>query len=157
MKNNKILIAYVTKCGVTEENANIIANILRKNGFLVDIVNIKKNHSPNIEKYDFVVIGSGIRIQKIYDEFYKFLDNNDIKGKKVAFFFSSNEAGNPKSYEDFVRKYVKPTLTKYPKLKIVAVEGFGGRMKILGKVISDDRKPEKVKIWAEELSKKLKS
>ena len=156
MNHNKILIVYITKGGVTEENANIIANVLKENEFSVDFVDLRKDSSPDIRKYEFVIIGSGIRFQKIYKEFYDFLDKNDFADKKVALFFSSNEAGNPKSYGDFVRKYVKPTLTKYSKLKVVAVEGFGGKMRILGKTINDDRKPEKVKKWTEELSKKLK-
>jgi len=137
-------------------NAGIIANVLKKNGFGVDVVNLRKSPSPDLGKYSFLIIGSGIRIQKIYKEFYNFLDNNNFEGKKVAFFFSSNEAGNPKSYGDFVTKYVKPILNKYSKLKVVDAEGFGGIMKILGKVISDERNPEKVTIWAEKLSKELK-
>jgi menaquinone-dependent protoporphyrinogen IX oxidase len=148
MADNKTLIAYVTKGGVTEENAKIIANILRENGFEVDIVNLRKNLPLNIEKYKNIIVGSGIRIGKIYNEFYKFLDKNDFEDKKLAFFFSSGEVGNPKTYRDFVRKHVEPTLEKHSKLKIVAAEGFGGRMKILGKTVADDRDPEKVKIWA---------
>jgi hypothetical protein len=47
-------------------------------------------------------------------------------------------------------------LEKYPYLKPVATEAFGGRIKILGFNILNEFNIEKVKAWAEELSKKLK-
>jgi menaquinone-dependent protoporphyrinogen IX oxidase len=156
MASNKTLIAYVTKGGVTEEAASVIADVLRnKYGLEVDLVNLKKNPSPDLTQYRNVIIGSGVRIQRVYKEALKFLEN-DFGGKNVAIFLSSLEAGNPKSHDEAVRKYIKNVLVKYPHIKPVAAEAFGGRMKILGFTIADDSDMGKVSAWAEELGKKLK-
>lgn len=150
----KTLVAFVTKGGATEEYAAMIADILRKNGLDVDLADLKKK--PNVKQYANIIAGSGIRTQKIYGEFFDFLDRNDFTGKKVALFFSSNEAGNLKSYKDFVRKYIKTTLDRYPKIKVIAIEGFGGRMSFFGKTVSSSMDPDKAKAWADVLAKKLK-
>ncbi|MFH1229043.1 MAG: flavodoxin family protein [Candidatus Aenigmatarchaeota archaeon] len=157
MASDKVLVAYATKSGVTEDNAKIIANVLKEDGFLVDVVDLRKSNPGYMANYGFVVLGSGVRIGKIYDEFYKFLDKNNFNGKKVALFFSSGEAGNQKGISGFTEKYIKPVLAKYPKIDIVDAEGFGGMMKILFKTVIDNRDPKKVEAWAKELSKKFKS
>ena len=154
---DKILIAYVTKGGVTEEVANVIAGVLRdKYSFEVDIVNLKDNKSPNISQYRNVIVGYGVRMQKVYGEALKFLET-DFKDKNVAVFVSSIEVGDPKGYEGAVQKYIKNTLEKYPHVKPVATEVFGGRISILGRTLIDKRDMTKVSAWAEELGKKLSS
>jgi len=156
MTGDRTLIAYVTKGGVTEEAASIIASVLRdKHGLEVDIVNLRKNPSPDLAQYKNVIIGSGVRIQKVYKEALEFLKNN-FEDKKVAVFLSSLEAGDPKSYDQAITKYVKNVLAKYPHVKPIAAEAFGGRMKILGSTISDNRDMEKVRAWADALGKKLR-
>jgi menaquinone-dependent protoporphyrinogen IX oxidase len=157
MSNNETLIAYVTKGGATEEAAHIIANILQeKHGFKVDLINLKKKPNPDITSYKNIMIGSGVRAQRVYKEALNFLKREGLENKKVAIFILSLEAGNPKSYNNAIRKYIKNTLEKYPYLKPVATEAFGGRIKILGFNILNEFNIEKVKAWAEELSKKLK-
>ena len=67
--SDKTLIAYVTKGGVTEEAACIIAEALRdKYGLQVDLVNLKKNSAPDLSQYGNVIVGSGVRIGKVYKE-----------------------------------------------------------------------------------------
>ncbi len=156
MAGGRTLIAYVTKGGVTEENASLIAKVLRdKHGLEVDAINLKKNPSPDITRYKNIIIGSGVRIGKVYKEYLKFLEK-DFEGKRIAIFLSSLEAGNPKSYDEAIRKYIKNVLAKYPHVKPVAYEAFGGRMKILWKTVADERDVNKVRKWAEELGKKLR-
>lgn len=152
---DRTLIAYATRGGVTEEAASVIATVLRdKYGFEVDVVNLKKDPSPDLSRYGNVIIGSGVRIQRWYKEALRFLEK-DFEGRRVAIFLSSLEAGDPKSHDDAITKYIKRVLAKYPHVKPVAAEAFGGRMKILGRTISDSRDMEKVRAWAEELGKKL--
>ena len=79
----------------------------------------------------------------------------DFENKKVAIFLSSGEGGEPDKHEQAITKYIKNVLAKYPHVKPVAIEAFGGRMKIMGKTVTDNYKAEKVKTWAEELGKKL--
>lgn len=155
MSDGRTLIAYVTKGGVTGEAASVIADVLRgRYGLEVDTVDLRKNPSPDLAPYRNVVIGSGVRVQKVYKEALRFLEK-DFGDRKVAIFFSSLEAGEPKSYNDAIRKYITSVLAKYPHVKPIAAEVFGGRMKILGFTVADHRDMGKVKAWAEEFGKKL--
>ena len=148
---NKTLIAYATKGGVTGENAQIIGDVLKtSHGFDVDIINLNENSKIDISDYNNVVVGGGIRAQRWYGKPIKFLKNNDFMGKNLVIFFSSHEAGTPKSYESAIRKYVTKKIITKLQLNPVAYEGFGGRG-----LKQDTTNPEKVKNWAEELGKKL--
>ena len=52
MNGNKTLIAYVTKSGVTGENAEIIAKVLvEQYQMQVDVVNLKENSKPDLSQY----------------------------------------------------------------------------------------------------------
>ncbi|MGD0996091.1 MAG: flavodoxin domain-containing protein [Candidatus Bathyarchaeia archaeon] len=155
MDGNKTLIAYETKGGATEEAARKIADVLRSKYQLeVDLVDLKEQKVPDIAQYQSVVIGGGVRVGKVYDKTLKFLES-DLSGKRVAFFVSSAEAGTPGSYEKAKIKFVENTLSKYPNINAVATEAFGGRIKILGKTVSDNTDLAKVEAWAEELGKKF--
>lgn len=156
MNGNKTLIAYATKSGVTEENANIIAKVLRDSYKLdVDMINLKKNKPPDLDPYKNIIIGSGIRMGRWYKKAKKFL-KNDFRDKKVAIYLSSLEAGDPKSHDQAIEKYIGLVLAKYSNVKPIAIEAFGGRARIL-KSMTDLRDVEKVKAWANELGKKFKA
>ncbi len=151
MNGNKTLIAYVTKSGVTEENAEIIKQILQEqHGFDVDLVNLKKNSKPDLSQYDNIIIGSGIRMGMWYGKAKKFLKKN-FDNKKVAIFLSSGMAGVPESYDEAISKFINKKLAKHPHIHPVATEAFGGRYSNF-----DYTNTEKVKAWALELGEKLK-
>lgn len=151
------MIAYATKGGATEEVAFKIAEVLRqKHGFEVDLVNLRKTPSPDISPYKNVIVGGGVRVHRVYKETVRFLEKNDFEGKNVAFFILSLEAGNPKSYDNAVAKYIKKLLEKCPHVKPIATEAFGGRMKVLGFTVADARDFGKVEIWADNLGEKLR-
>ena len=151
MNGNKTLIAYVSKSGVTEENAKIISDVLKSNyGFEVDLINLKENSKPDLSQYNNIIIGSGIRIARWYGKANKFL-KNDFKDKKVAIFLSSGYAGKPETYQDAITKYIDKKLAKNPHINPIASEAFGGRYRD----VEDYTDPEKVKVWATELGKKL--
>ncbi len=155
MEANKTLIAYETKGGATGESARKIAEILRsKYGLEVDLVDLKKQKPASLEQYRNVVIGGGVRAGKVYEKALKFLEN-DLSGKRVAFFVSSAEAGTPGSYEKAKAKFVESELANHPKIVPVSTEAFGGRIKILGKTVTDNRDMAKVEAWAEELGAKF--
>ncbi len=151
----KTLIAYATKGGVTEESANTIANVLRdKHGFEVDTVNLRENPSPEISQYQNIFIGSGIRMGRWYKTAKKLLEEN-FENKKVVIFLSSCSAGNPEKHGEAIKKYIDDVLAKYPHVKPIAAEAFGGRMKMFGKTVEDNCDMEKVRAWADEVGKKL--
>jgi menaquinone-dependent protoporphyrinogen IX oxidase len=150
----KTLVAYASKSGATKEAAEVIANALQtKYSFKVDLVDLRKS-SPNVAEYSNVVVGAGVRAGKVYGEALDFL-NRDFGERKVAFFVCCGGAGDPKKYDESCTKYVTDVLAKYPNLKTVATEAFGGRMTLLGKKVFDNVDPEKIRAWAETLGSKL--
>jgi len=157
MVQNKTLIAYETKGGATEESARKIAEVLRSKYQLeVDLVNLKKQKISDCSQYQNFVIGGGVRAGKVYSKALKCLEN-DFNGKKVAFFVSSGEAGDPEKYQQAKITFVENVLVNYPNVKPVATEAFGGRMKILGKTVWDNMDLAKAEAWAKELCKKFLS
>lgn len=150
----KTLIAYASKSGATEQAAKIVADVLKERHELeVELANLRKV-SPNIAQYENVVVGSGVRANKVYSEALDFL-KQDFSNKKVAFFVCCGGAGDPKNYDESCTKYLTNVLAKYPDLKTVATEAFGGRMKMLGKTLFDNVDPAKIRAWAETLGSKL--
>ncbi len=142
---------------MTREYSDAIMEVLReKYGHTVDTVDIRKKKSPDISGYDNVILGTGVRMGRVYKEGLNFL-KRDLGGKRVAVFLSSNEAGTPESYDDAVRKYMDPIRENHPDINLVAIEGFGGRIRVLGKTSVDLRDPEKAKSWAEQLGEKLQT
>jgi menaquinone-dependent protoporphyrinogen IX oxidase len=157
MEKKETLIAYETKGGVTEESARKIAEVLRSKFQLeVDLVDLKEQKVPDLKQYKNVVIGGGVRMGRVYSKAVKFLEN-DFTGKKVAFFVSSSWAGTPKqeSYDAAKTKFVENTLSRFPQLNVVSTEAFGGRIKMLSKLMLDNTDLTKVEVWAEELGKKF--
>ena len=154
---NKTLIAYTSKGGATQEAAQIIADVLKtKHNLDVDVVNLRKDKKKlqNLAQYKNIVVGSGVRSGKVYDEALDFL-KQDFGNKKLAFFVCSGDAGDPEKYEEACTKYVTQVLANYADLKTVATEAFGGRQKMLGRTVFNNFNPEKVGAWAENLGNKL--
>ncbi|MGD8543772.1 MAG: flavodoxin domain-containing protein [Candidatus Bathyarchaeota archaeon] len=150
----KTLVAFASKGGATKEASEIIADALKeKHKFTVDLVNLKKK-SPNLEEYDNIVIGSGVRNGKVYDKALKFL-KQDFGDRKIAFFVCSGDAGDPNKYEEAYTKYITDVLANYPNIRTVAAEAFGGRMKMLWKTVFNNFDPAKIRAWAEKLGSKL--
>jgi menaquinone-dependent protoporphyrinogen IX oxidase len=156
MKNtNRTVIAYETKGGATEESAQKIAQVLRSRFHLeVDLVDLKKQKNPNLAAYSSIVLGSGIRGGKMYDKMLKLLEN-DFCGRKVAFFVCSGDAGTPEKYQDTKAKFLESTLSHYPKIAPVEMEAFGGRMKMLGRMVLDNLDLGMVEAWATKVGEKF--
>jgi menaquinone-dependent protoporphyrinogen oxidase len=155
MAQNKTLVAYETKGGATEEYARKIAEVLgSKYQLEVDLINLKKQDVKDCSQYNNIVIGGGVRAGRVYGKALKCLEN-DFSGRKVAFFVSSGDAGDPEKYQQAKVKFVENVLANYPNVKPVATEAFGGRMKILGRTVFDNVDLAKVEAWAEELGQKF--
>ena len=154
-EENKTLIVYMTKGGATGEAANVIADVLRdKFSWQVDLVDLRKQPKPNVTEYRNVVVGGGVRAGKLYKEAVEFV-KQDLNGKRVAFFICSGAAGDALHHDEVAEKYITKGLANTLNVKLVAMEAFGGCIRILGKVVTDRRDPAKVQAWAEELGKKL--
>ena len=152
MSETKTLIAYATRGGTTKEYANAIASVLRDEFKMqVDLVDLKKNHDPDLTPYRNVIVGSGVKMQRMHGEGRNFLEK-DFGDKKVAVFLSSLE---PK--DEAVKKYINKILEKNAKLKPVAVEVFGGRMRFLGRTSQDKTDINKAIEWARGIAKQTET
>jgi menaquinone-dependent protoporphyrinogen IX oxidase len=145
MSQEKTLVVYATKGCATEEYANAIATVLRDNKWQVDVINLKKNHNPDLTPYRNVIVGSGIKMQRMHGNGRKFLEK-DFGDRKVAMFLSSLE---PR--DEAIEKYIEKILEKNKKLKPVDIEVFGGRMRFLGKTREDKMDVGKAKEWAQKI------
>jgi len=151
----KTLVAYETKGGATEESAKKIADVLRSKFQLdTDLVDLSEQKVSTLSEYSNVVVGAGVRAGRVYSKALKFLEN-DFTGKKVAFFVSCGQGGDPEKCEAAKVRFAEETLAHYPNINAVAWKAFGGHMKILGKKIFDNLDLAKVEAWAEELGKKF--
>ena len=151
----KTLVAYETKGGATEESAKKIADVLRSKFQLdTDLVDLSEQKVSTLSEYSNVVVGAGVRAGRVYSKALKFLEN-DFTGKKVAFFVSCGQGGDPEKCEAAKVRFAEETLARYPNINAVAWAAFGGQMKILGKKIFDNLDLAKVEIWAEELGRKF--
>ncbi len=152
--SQRTLIAYQTsKTGVTRENANIIAGVLRDEfDHQVDVVDLKADKVPDLARYENVVVGAGIKIGRPYRRPKKLLKDKRLVGKRVAIFISSGMAGDDP--EGATAKYERRVCTEWERIRPVACQAFGGRMDFGEE--TDFRDPEKVREWAHRLGEILK-
>jgi len=130
----KVLIAFGTRFGSTEEVSIKFKQTLEENGFLVDLVNLKAKNKvkPNTVGYSGILIGSGIRITRWTKEAKKFLKNNvkAINENKIltGIFLCSGEASNPEDRPEVIEKYLVDIFKEYG-LNLgenVLYDAFGG-------------------------------
>jgi len=151
MSEKKTLIAYATKGGTTEEYAKAISSVLIDEFKMhVDLVNLKKVRNPDLMQYQNIIVGAGIKMFKMYKECVEFLEKQKFEEKNVGIFLSSLE---PR--DEAIKKYVDVILQKNTTLKPIAVEVFGGRMRIFGRTSQDRTDIEKAKEWVRKISEHL--
>ncbi len=130
----RALVVYGTRYGGTELTAKEIGDEFRKEGLDVKVSNLKENEVEDINEYNLVVVGSGIRIGKWTKEPEKFLKKfqKELANKKVAVFVCCGGAHplnqgeeKDKEIEDCRTKYLVEKTAKY-NLEPVALGLFGG-------------------------------
>jgi menaquinone-dependent protoporphyrinogen oxidase len=126
---------YCSRYGTTDEIAKRIAKVIEKKDVLVNLINLKglkKSSWPNVDPYDGLIVGTGIKIGKWTKEISEFLHvrSSVIESKKlpVAIFVSSGDAAFPKKYEKAKNMYIVEKLKELKKfdLDIVLIEAFAG-------------------------------
>ena len=153
MSENRTLIAYATQGGTTEDYANAIGSVLTDEFKMqVELVNLKNDHNPNLTPYRNIIVGTGIKKFKMHKEGAEFLEKTVFGDRKVMIFLSSLM---PR--DEAIKKYVDVIIQKNIKLKPLAVEVLGGRMKILGRTIQDITDIEKSKAWARKIAEQLQN
>ena len=72
----KVLIAYGTRFGSTEEISSKFAEIMREKDLDTTVINVKKDKWPPLDQFDAVLIGSSIKIGRWTKEAKKFFKKN---------------------------------------------------------------------------------
>ncbi len=122
----KVLIAYASRAGSTEEVAEAIGQVLRGRGIPADVVPAGK--VAGVSTYRAVIIGSAIRMGRWLPEAARLVEKNQapLTGIPTAFFsvcltMQKDTPENRRTVED----YMKPVVQK---LRPLTIGLFGGKM-----------------------------
>ena len=123
---NKILVAYASKYGSTQEVADAVAVRLREEGLVVDLQPMRKIHS--LAGYRAVVLGAAIYYSFWHKDARDFLTKHasDLSQHPVAVFaLGPNGTGEDEMRDS--QAQLDKELAKFPWLKPVGMALFGGR------------------------------
>ncbi|MBN2004171.1 MAG: flavodoxin [Anaerolineae bacterium] len=79
--NQRILIAYATYAGSTQDVAVEIGKVLGERGHAVDVIPVVEN--PQVDDYQFVLIGSAVHGSKWLAETLEFVEANQTALKRA--------------------------------------------------------------------------
>jgi menaquinone-dependent protoporphyrinogen oxidase len=165
----KVLVAYASTHGSTQEVAGRIADMLREKGWQVDLQPARKVRT--LEGYQAVILGAPLYILRLHKDGTHFLSMHRdafCNGLPLAIFAGGPfSTGDEKEWSE-VRRQLAQELAKYPWLKPEAVEVIGGRfdpaklrfpwnlVPALKQMPSSDlRDWEAIRAWAISLAEKL--
>ena len=159
----KVLVAYGTRAGSTAGVAERVADVLNRNVFAAQAVDVKK--VKDAASYDAVVLGSSVRASKLKPEVLKFLDKNEavLNAKPFAAFVvclamkepDGKSRATASAYLDPVRLRIKP-LSEGLFAGALNLEKLGlverTIMKAMKAESGDFRKWDEVEAWAASLA-----
>ena len=125
---NKILVAYATTHGSTQEVAEVIAATLREHGLAVDIQPARKVRT--LAGYGAVVLGAPLYMFHLHRDAFHFLSRyrgSLTGGLPIAIFAGGPTGKGDESEWQEVRKQINQELAKVAWLKPAAVEVIGGK------------------------------
>ena len=130
---SKTLVIYGTRFGSTKEIAEFIVKTIQDQNQKADLFDTEKP-PQNIDKYDLVIIGSGIQIGKWTNDVLNFLKKNQkqLKKKKTALFVSCAFAMYPEKQEESTQKFLVDVAEKYG-LDPISIGLFGSCLDFTGK------------------------
>ncbi|UCF49828.1 MAG: hypothetical protein JSU91_08780 [Thermoplasmatales archaeon] len=153
--NSKILVAYFTKGGASEKYAKIISETLAADGLAVETYNLA-HEIPEVEDFNTVVLGTGVRIFRVYRRWKKVLKQKALKNKALFMFLSSGTAIDDP--DKAVNKFLTPIVEKFG-LKPKLLVSFPGIIPEKWAKYDNSKKetlnPEKAKIWAHEIARQV--
>ncbi len=122
----KVLVTFASKYGSTKEVAKAVADVLCESGFAADLQPMSKVR--DLEPYGAVVLGAPIYLGSWHADFRKFLARHQeglIRRRTVIFTLGPTHT-DPAEW-DGVRVQLDQEFSKYPWLKPLAAELFGGK------------------------------
>ncbi|KKG16074.1 flavodoxin [Methanosarcina sp. 2.H.T.1A.6] len=122
----KVLVAYASKYGSTQEVAEAIAATLRESDLAVDLEPMKEVKTLN--EYTAVVLGAPIYMLHWHKEAKSFLSRHREALTKVPVaIFALGPFHNEEEEWKEVRAQLDEELAKFPWLRPIAIEIFGGK------------------------------
>ena len=111
------IIIYISKSGATKRCAEILAKNI-SGSVLCDI----QKHIPLIDDFDTIIIGSGIRMGKIYKPMNKFIKKNLslLMSKSTAIFLCNY-------YSETFLKAIENNIPKELSESVICIESLGGK------------------------------
>jgi menaquinone-dependent protoporphyrinogen oxidase len=164
-----ILVAYTTKAGSTQEIAEAITQRLREKGLDVDIQPMKK--VSDLSGYYAVILGAPMYMFHLLKGAPQFLSRfrKALIEKPTAFFTLGPFNDTEKEWTG-VHETFKKEMSKFPWFKPVTTNVFGGKfdpakltfpynlLPMMKQIpASDIRDWMKIREWADDLAKKLKT
>jgi menaquinone-dependent protoporphyrinogen oxidase len=126
---NKILVAYATTHGATQEVAEAIANTLQEHGAVVELQPARSVRA--LQGYSAVVLGAPLYMFHLHKDALRFLSRHRRAlegGLPLALFAGGpTEKGDEDEYKE-VRRQLNQELAKFPWLAPVSVEIVGGKI-----------------------------
>lgn len=154
--NSKILVAYFTKGGASEKYAKVISETLTANGLIVETCNLAHN-IPDVAAFDTVVLGTGVRMFRVYRRWKKILKQKTLSRKHLFMFLSSGTA--IEDPDKAVEKFLRPLVEKY-NLKSKSLVSFPGIIPEKWAKLDGQKEtinPDKAKAWAQEIASQVQS
>jgi Flavodoxin len=165
--SNYVLVTYATRTRSTAEVAEVISEVLKARGFVVDVKPVKEK--PSLDGYRGVILGSAIRMGRWLPEMTEFIRDNQAKLNEVPtaiFTVHMLNTGKGSVNHDAQRAYTVPVRKM---LDPVDEAFFAGKLdpsklsfldRVLTKIMVDDqglrvgdlRDWEKIGIWAKKVA-----
>ena len=136
--SDKVLVAYATRYGSTQEVADAVAAALRQSGLAVDLQPMRQVRTLN--GYGAFVLGAPLYIGSFLKDAQRFLAQHGpaLAGRPVAVFALGPIAGSAEDPEwQAARASLDKEIQKVPGLAPVAVELFGGKYNPQGLNLAD--------------------
>ena len=165
---SSILVAYASTGGSTREVAEFVTETLRDAGLEVVLKSV--NEVASLEDYTALVLGAPMYNTLLHTDARLFLNRRkaDLNDLKVAIFALGPVGKGDASDFKGSRTQIAMELKRFPWLKPIALEMFGGKMKatdsgfLLNKIFKptpavDYRDWDAIKAWAQGLVEHLRS
>jgi menaquinone-dependent protoporphyrinogen oxidase len=126
--DNKVLLAYASTHGSTQEVAEFITRTLHEHGFTVELLPARAVRS--LEGFDGVILGAPLYMFRWHKDALRFLGKHKKElstGLPIAVFAGGSIESMDEMERQEVRKQLDQELANFPWLKPVAVEVIGGR------------------------------
>jgi menaquinone-dependent protoporphyrinogen IX oxidase len=150
--DSRVLVAFVTAGGATEQYARVIGDRLRERGHAVDLVDLKRTKVNDLSNYSAIVLGTGVRVTLVYRKGKRFLARKDLKGKPLAIYLSSGMAIDDRAKAK--ERFLAPIIRKNG-LSPIMYDAFPGKMPGQGGKLEDKSDPEAARHWADMLADRL--